>query len=122
MLVNTFTGPAWENHLTNRKAAEERLAREAEGARVREWGRLRRPVEREKTTYQIRREQRAVGHGNEVRRLNAKKLIDGGCITSLGTDNYAGVAPEYGRTPKPIWQEPGIGTLLAIEGLVETRA
>ena len=119
MLVNTFTGPAWENHLTNRKAAEERLAREAEGARVREWGRLRRPVEREKTTYQIRREQRAVGHGNEVRRLNAKKLIDGGCITSLGTDNYAGVAPEYGRTPKPIWQEPGIGTLLAIEGLVE---
>ncbi|WP_425153290.1 amidohydrolase family protein [Candidatus Palauibacter sp.] len=119
MLVNTFTGPAWENHLTNRKAAEERLAREAEGARAREWGRLRRPVEREKTTYQIRREQRAVGHGNEVRRLNAKKLIDGGCITSLGTDNYAGVAPEYGRTPKPIWQEPGIGTLLAIEGLVE---
>ena len=119
MLVNTFTGPAWENHLTNRKAAEERLAREAEGAQAREWGRLRRPVEREKTTYQIRREQRAVGHGNEVRRLNAKKLIDGGCITSLGTDNYAGVAPEYGRTPKPIWQEPGIGTLLAIEGLVE---
>ena len=119
MLVNTFTGPAWENHLTNRKAAEERLSREAEGAQAREWGRLRRPVEREKTTYQIRREQRAVGHGNEVRRLNAKKLIDGGCITSLGTDNYAGVAPEYGRTPKPIWQEPGIGTLLAIEGLVE---
>ena len=38
---------------------------------------------------------------------------------SLGTDNYAGVAPEYGRAPKPIWQEPGIGTLLAIEGLVE---
>ena len=119
MLVNTFTGPAWENHLANRKAAEERLAREAEGARAREWGRLRRPAEREKTSYQIRREQRAVGHGNEMRRLNAKKLIDGGCITSLGTDNYAGVAPEYGRTPKPIWQEPGIGTLLAIEGLVE---
>ncbi|WP_420632858.1 amidohydrolase family protein [Candidatus Palauibacter sp.] len=119
MLVNTFTGPAWENHLANRKTAEERRAREADGARAREWGRLRRPVEREKTTYQVRREQRAVGHGNEIRRLNARKLIDGGCITSLGTDNYAGVAPEYGRTPKPIWQEPGIGTLLAIEGLVE---
>ncbi len=119
MLVNTFTGPAWENHLTSRKAAEERLVREAEGAQAREWGRLRRPVEREKTSYQIRREQRALGHGMEVRRLNATKLIDGGCITSLGTDNYAGVAPEFGRAPKPIWQEPGIGTLLAIEGLVE---
>ena len=119
MIVNTITGPAWENHLANRAAAEERLAREAEGARAREWGRLRRPVEREKTSYQIRREQRALGHGTEMRRLNAKKLIAGGCITTLGTDNYAGVAPEYGRTPKPIWQEPGIGTILAIEGLVE---
>ena len=119
MLVNTITGPAWENHLRNKAAAEERLAREAEGAQAREWGRLRRPVEREKTSYQIRREQRALGHGTEMRRLNATKLIDGGCITSLGTDNYAGVAPEFGRAPKPIWQEPGIGTLLAIEGLVE---
>lgn len=119
MLVNTFTGPAWENHLANRAAAEQRLAREAEGAQAREWGRLRRPVEREKTSYQIRREQRALGYGMEMRRLNAQKLVDGGCITSLGTDNYAGVAPEYGRAPKPIWQEPGIGTILAIEGLVE---
>ena len=82
-------------------------------------GRLRRPVERKKTTYQIRREQRALGLGTEIRRLNAQKLIEGGCIVSLGTDNYAGVAPEFARTPKPIWQEPGIGTLLAIEGLVE---
>jgi len=119
MIVNTITGPAWENHLANRAAAEERLAREAEGARAREWGRLRRPVEREKTSYQVRREQRALGYGTEMRRLNAKKLIAGGCITTLGTDNYAGVAPEYGRAPKPIWQEPGIGTILAIEGLVE---
>ena len=39
MIVNTITGPAWENHLANKAAAEERLAREAEGARAREWGR-----------------------------------------------------------------------------------
>ena len=119
MLVNTITGPAWEKHLKDRAAAEERLAREAEGGQAREWGRLRRPVNREKTTYEIRREQRALGRGSEMRRLNARKLIEGGCIVSLGTDNYAGVAPEFARTPKPIWQEPGIGTLLAIEGLVE---
>ena len=119
MLVNTITGPAWENHLRNKAAAEARLATEAEGAQAAEWGRLRRPVQREKTTYQIRRDQRALGLGTEMRRLTAEKLIRGGCITSVGTDNYAGVAPEFGRTPKPIWQEPGIGTLLAIEGLVE---
>jgi len=119
MLVNRVTGPAWEDHLKNRATAEERLAREAEGAQAAEWGRLRRPVAREKTTYQIRREQRALGLGTEMQRRNAEKLIEGGCIVTLGTDNYAGVAPEYARTPKPIWQEPGIGTLLAIEGLVE---
>ncbi len=119
MLVNTFTGPAWETHLKNRAAAQERLAAEAGGEQAAEWGRLRRPVEREKTTYQVRREQRALGEGQEIRRRNAIKLIEGGCVVTLGTDNYAGVAPEFGRTPKPIWQEPGIGTLLAIEGLVE---
>ena len=30
-----------------------------------------------------------------------------------------GAAPEFRRTPKPTSQEPGIGTLIAIEGLVE---
>ena len=53
------------------------------------------------------------------RRKNAQKLIQSGCMTTLGTDNYAGSSPEYLREPKPIWQEPGIGTLMAIEGLVE---
>ncbi len=119
MLVNTFTGPAWEHHLANKAAAEERLATEAEGSRAREWGRLRRPVERVKTSYQLRRDQRVLGLGTEMRRTNAEKLVRGGCITTVGTDNYAGIAPEFGREPKPIWQEPGIGTLLAIEGLVE---
>jgi imidazolonepropionase-like amidohydrolase len=116
MLTNTITGPAWQQHLERKAAAEERLAAPADPD---EWGRLRRPVEREKTSFDIRRERNELGHGNDMRRLNAEKLIEGGCIVTLGTDNYAGVAPEFAREPKPIWQEPGIGTLMAIEGLVE---
>jgi imidazolonepropionase-like amidohydrolase len=115
MLVNTITGPAWQQHLERKEAAEARMAEaDSDG-----WGRLRRPVEREKTSFELRRERNELGHGADMRRLNAEKLIAGGCIVTLGTDNYAGVAPEFARSPKPIWQEPGIGTLLAIEGLVE---
>jgi cytosine/adenosine deaminase-related metal-dependent hydrolase len=36
-----------------------------------------------------------------------------------GTDNYVGTAPEFRREPKRAWTEPGIGTIAAIEGLVE---
>ncbi len=115
MLVNTITGPAWQQHLEQKEAAEARMSADDTD----EWGRLRRPVEREKTSFELRRERNELGHGAEMRRLNAEKLIAGGCIVTLGTDNYAGVAPEFARSPKPIWQEPGIGTLLAIEGLVE---
>ncbi|MDH3734892.1 MAG: amidohydrolase family protein, partial [Gemmatimonadota bacterium] len=116
MLVNTITGPAWKKHLDDKAAAEARLAGAGD---TDEWGRLRRPVERKKTTFELRRERNELGTGTEMRRFNAEKLIAGGCIVTLGTDNYAGVAPEFARSPKPIWQEPGIGTLLAIEGLVE---
>jgi len=115
MLVNTITGPAWQKHLEDRAAAEARLAAAPENP----GGELRIAVEREKTTFELRRERNALGEPDEVRRRNAKKLIDGGCIVTVGTDNYAGSAPEFTRTPKPIWQEPGIGTLIGIEGLVE---
>ncbi|MFV1987841.1 MAG: amidohydrolase family protein, partial [Gemmatimonadota bacterium] len=115
MLVNTITGPAWQQHLESKEAAEARTA----AGDTDDWGRLRRTVEREKTTFELRRERNALGYWIEMRRLNAEKLIAGGCIVTVGTDNYAGVAPEFAREAKPIWQEPGIGTLLAIEGLVE---
>ena len=52
-------------------------------------------------------------------RLNATKMIEGGCIVTLGTDNNPAADLQFTRAPKPIWGEPGIGTLLAIEGLVE---
>jgi len=37
----------------------------------------------------------------------------------LSSHVYVGASPEFARDPKAIWQEPGIGTLIAIEGLVE---
>ncbi len=114
MLVNTITGPAWEAHLVSKEAAERRSATASANE-----GTLRIPIEREPTTAEKRREAQALGLGAETRRKNAIKLIDGGCVVTLGTDNYAGAAPQFARQPKPIWQEPGIGTLLAIEGLVE---
>ncbi|WP_234993332.1 amidohydrolase family protein [Amphiplicatus metriothermophilus] len=37
----------------------------------------------------------------------------------MATDYYQGDAPELRRAPKPLEQEAGLGSLLAIEGLVE---
>ena len=54
-----------------------------------------------------------------MRRKNAQKLIAAGAIVTVGTDNYWAAAPEFSRTPKPETQDHGIGSILAIEGLVE---
>ena len=116
MLINTLTGEAWKKHLNDNEAAEKKLAEEEEEAA--EPG-LRRHVKLERTRAERRRERRELGHSTEMRRRNAQKLIDGDCIVTLGTDNYFGRAPEYSREPKPLWQEPGNGTIVAIEGLVE---
>lgn len=113
MLVNTMTGEAWDEHLSDKATAEEKKTVPSE------WGRLRRPVERNKTSFELRRKQNELGHHLAMRRLNAEKIVEAGCVISLGTDNYVGASPEFARDPKAIWQEPGIGTLMAIEGLVE---
>ena len=54
-----------------------------------------------------------------MRRANAQKLIRAGCRVTPGTDSYWAAAPEFTRTPKPPEQDHGIGTIMAIEGLVE---
>jgi imidazolonepropionase-like amidohydrolase len=116
MLVNTITGDAWKKHLKDSESAKKRIAeRDKEAV---DWG-LKRAVKREKTSAERRREEQELGLGMISRRKNAERLIQGGCMVTLGTDNYAGASPEYSRVPKPMWQEPGIGTLMAIEGLVE---
>ena len=109
MLSNTITGKPWQDY-TKRRAREDstRMARADS---------LRRTDARPRTDAELRRDR-----GDQalaMRRLNAERLIRGGCITTIATDNYLGLAPEFRRDPKPDWQEPGSGSLAAIEGLVE---
>ncbi len=108
MLTNTITGAAWERHV--KQQAERQESDSADTARAQR---------RTRTSAELRQERRASGEGMEVRRRNAQKLIERGCIVTIGTDNYLGSAPEFRRTPKRENQEAGIGSIIAIEGLVE---
>lgn len=110
MLSNTITGEAWERHLKQQADREEEEAEEETEERSQQ---------RQKTSAELRAERRARGEGTEIRRHNAKKLIEAGCITTIGTDNYLGSAPEFRRTPKRANQSFGSGSIIATEGLVE---
>ena len=110
MLTNTITGPAWQRHLKNKAEAEKKRA-DAEKEN--------RAPQREKTSAERRKEEADSGAGIESRRRNAQKLIRGGCTVTPGTDSYWAAAPELTRTPKPQDADHGIGTIIAIEGLVE---
>ena len=115
MLVNTITGEAWQEHGDRREAAEKRLAENPEAVT----GHQGVQAGRDKTSAELRREQQELEVGAEMRRRNAIKLIKSGCIVTVGTDNYRRAAPELARGPKAEWQDAGIGTIIAIEGLVE---
>ena len=110
MLVSTITGPAWQRHL---KTKEENDKKRLEAEKDRP------PTPREKTTAERRKEAADEGADLESRRKNAQTLIRSGSRITPGTDSYWAAAPELTRTPKPIDQDHGIGTILAIEGLVE---
>jgi imidazolonepropionase-like amidohydrolase len=110
MLTNQIAGAAWKKHL---KTKEENAKKDAEAAKESEG------VSKTKTLAERREQARTSGLGIDMRRLNAQKLIKAGNILTPGTDNYVGTAPEFRRDPKPIWTEPGMGTITAIEGLVE---
>jgi imidazolonepropionase-like amidohydrolase len=108
MLTNTITGKPWEEY-ERRRAREDstRAATRDTASRL----------DRAKTTAELRSEQ--PNRSMSIRRENAQRLIRGGCITTIGTDNYLGAAPEFRRTPKPEIQDAGMGSIIAIEGLVE---
>jgi imidazolonepropionase-like amidohydrolase/cyclophilin family peptidyl-prolyl cis-trans isomerase len=115
MLVSTMTGEAWQKHLKDKAEAEKKLAeadKKLEDAEKRGDYRLR-------TFYDERQRAEALGLDLETRRRNAEKLIQGGCTVTVGTDSYWAAAPEFAIAPKPDSQSQGIGTLMAIEGLVE---
>ncbi|MBK8248667.1 MAG: amidohydrolase family protein [Gemmatimonadetes bacterium] len=109
MLANTMTGKPWADYARRR-------AREDSTARLRADS-VQRGLLRARTGAEQRRDRG--DQGMAIRRANAQKLIRAGCITAPATDNYLGLAPEFRRDAKPDWQEPGLGTLAAIEGFVE---
>ena len=110
MLASTITGPAWQRHL---KAAGEASNKRQEAEKNE------RGLRHEKTTAEKRKDEADAGAGIESRRRNAQALIRAGAIVTTGTDSYWAAAPELSRTPKPEEQDHGIGTIMAIEGLVE---
>lgn len=111
MLANTVTGSAWKKHLKDKAEADLKRgeARQEEGTEAK----------RQKTLAELRRERRDLGLDTEVRRRNAEKLIRAGAVVTIGTDNYWAAAPEFRRTRKRESQEHGLGSIIAIEGLVE---
>jgi imidazolonepropionase-like amidohydrolase len=111
MLSNTITGKAWQEYMKRRSREDSARTARADSAR----GQGARA--RARTEAELRRDRG--DQGLAIRRANARKLIAGGCITAIATDNYLGLAPEFRRDPKPEWQEPGLGSVAAIEGLVE---
>ena len=111
MLANTMTGRPWADYVKRRAREDSARAARADTARAQGAG------ARQRTEAEQRRDRG--DQGMAIRRSNAQKLIAAGCITAPATDNYLGLAPEFRRDPKPDWQEPGLGTLAAIEGLVE---
>jgi imidazolonepropionase-like amidohydrolase len=114
MLASTMTGPAWKRHLRSKEEVErKKLEGKAEGEKASS------TPAREKTTAERRKEAADLGADLEMRRANAQKLIRGGCRVTPGTDSYWAAAPEFTRTPKPSEQDHGLGTIMAIEGLVE---
>lgn len=111
MLSNTISGEAWQKAVKDHDAATAKRA-EADKAQKGE--------PRQRTGAELR--QRAADEGVELqmRRRNAQKLIAAGAVVTIGTDNYWAAAPEFTRGgTKPDAQNHGIGSVIAVEGLVE---
>jgi imidazolonepropionase-like amidohydrolase len=108
MLSNTISGDAWKKAMKDRAEA---VAKRSEADKM---------PQRSRTGAELR--QRAVEDAVELqmRRKNAQKLIAAGAVVTIGTDNYWAAAPEFTRGgSKPDNQNHGIGSIIAIEGLVE---
>ena len=110
MLVSTITGDAWTKHLKDRD--------EAAGKRTEAEKKATGP-QRPKTSAEVRQRNADEQLELDMRRKNAQKLIAAGAVVTIGTDSYWAAAPEFSRTVKLENQSHGIGSILAIEGLVE---
>jgi len=100
---NTLAGKPWREHLETQLRVEAEL----DGAAA------------PRTSAERRDRERQLNRDYGIQRRNAERLIARGCRITIATDNYQGWAPEFRKTPKPKIHEAGIGSILAIEGLVE---
>jgi imidazolonepropionase-like amidohydrolase len=110
IVSNTITGDAWQKHLSDR---DESMRKRAEDEKKGTRGRT------DRTSAERRQREIDLGAALAARRRNAQKLIAAGAIVTIGTDNYWAAAPELARSAKPDAQNHGIGSIIAIEGLVE---
>jgi len=100
---NYITGDYRKKHLAKRAELEAKIAKMPPATTSAErWRRL-----------------EAMDDNQDVQRRNAERLIKAGCRVTPATDSFYGDAPEFRRVPKGDEAEPGIGTIRAIEGLVE---
>lgn len=134
MLENTITGKVWTDFQRRVKSKADSITRvdsvrKTDSTKVATSGDtlktfmdsaladlLRRPL-RSKTGIEL-----AADSSNArmiYRRKNAEELIKAGCITTVSTDNYRASAPEFTRVPRAENQQPGTGSVIALEGLVE---
>jgi imidazolonepropionase-like amidohydrolase len=109
MLVSTITGDAWQRHVKDREEAMRKRSEAEKKITV--------PRPRTSAEDRVRAGEDQVEL--EMRRKNAQTLIKAGAVVTIGTDNYWAAAPEFSRAPKVETQNHGVGSVLAIEGLVE---
>ncbi len=110
MLSNTITGDAWKKAMKDRDAALEKRAEAEKNQKP----------QRARTGAELRQRAGEEAVELQMRRRNAEKLIKAGAVVTIGTDNYGAAAPEFTRGgAKPDAQNHGIGSIIAIEGLVE---
>ena len=100
---NTLTGEPWQKHLEQVAEARKKLSE----------------IDPPRTVAEQRARETMLNMHYEIQRRNAERLIAAGCRVTIATDNYQGDAPEFRKETKPLEQEAGIGSILAIEGLVE---
>ncbi|MFT5502088.1 MAG: imidazolonepropionase-like amidohydrolase [Woeseiaceae bacterium] len=100
---NTLGGSTWQDHLARKKENEASL----QGAAP------------PKTSAERRQRENLLNLSYEIQRRNAERLIRAGCRVTIATDNYQGRAPEFRKETKPDNHDAGIGSVIAIEGLVE---
>ena len=111
MLTSTITGPAWQRHLKSRDEAVKKREEAEKAGRV---------PPREKTTAERRKEDADTRRRARVAAAErAEADSRPAALVTPGTDSYWAAAPELTRTPKFEEQDHGIGTIMAIEGLVE---